>query len=136
MSCHHMPQLDQFCAIGHIMDTALVSSLCISGTHWLICVCHTSEAKYMKTWIPSSCSHGTAAILPHAQYQEALGYVKSAIQLAPANARYRRSLGVVHESAEQWLAAADAFERAIEKQPTDKQVCSRVLARLGMCPVA
>lgn len=48
--------------------------------------------------------------------------MKSAIQLAPANARYRRSLGVVHESAQQWPAAADAFERAIEKQPNDVQV--------------
>lgn len=58
------------------------------------------------------------------QYQEAVSLIKQAIQLAPSNARYRRSLGVVHESAQQWLAAADAFQRAIEKQPTDIQVGS------------
>lgn len=45
--------------------------------------------------------------------------VQAAIQLAPANARYRHSLGVVHEAAEQWGSAADAFERAVEKRPND-----------------
>lgn len=48
--------------------------------------------------------------------------VQAAIQLAPANARYRHSLGVVHEAAEQWGSAADAFERAVEKRPNDVKV--------------
>lgn len=61
------------------------------------------------------------------QYDEALRLVKAAIQLAPANARYRRSLGIVYETAEQWPQAADAYERAIEKQPSD------VLVRRRLC---
>jgi Flp pilus assembly protein TadD len=48
--------------------------------------------------------------------------VKAAIQLAPANARYRRSLGVVLEAAKQFELAADAYQRAIEKRPKDVQV--------------
>jgi hypothetical protein len=48
--------------------------------------------------------------------------VQAAIQLAPANAKYRHSLGVVHEAAEQWSSAADAFERAVEKRPNDVKV--------------
>ena len=48
--------------------------------------------------------------------------VQSAIQLAPGNARFRHSLGVVHEAAQQWTSAADAFERAVEKQPADVKV--------------
>lgn len=48
--------------------------------------------------------------------------VKAAVQLAPSNARFRRSLGTIHAAAQQWLAAADAFQRAIEKQPGDLQV--------------
>lgn len=79
------------------------------------CYLQLSKCSSANCPLPSLCP-------PCAQYPEALGFVKAAIQLAPANARYRRSLGVVHESAQQWLAAADAFERAIEKQPTDVQV--------------
>lgn len=48
--------------------------------------------------------------------------MQSAIQLAPSNARYRHSLGVVHEAAEQWAAAADAFQRAVDKRPNDVKV--------------
>lgn len=48
--------------------------------------------------------------------------MQAAIQLAPANAKYRHSLGVVHEAAEQWSSAADAFERAVEKRPNDVKV--------------
>eukprot|EP00878_Enallax_costatus_P006555 GHUV01006873.1.p1 GENE.GHUV01006873.1~~GHUV01006873.1.p1 ORF type:complete len:349 (+),score=115.70 GHUV01006873.1:588-1634(+) len=84
----------------------------------------------------ADCLHQLGALLVqkggNRHYHEALSLVKSAIQLAPANARYRRSLGVVHESAQHWLAAADAFQRAIEKQPSDLQAhiaLARVLKR-------
>lgn len=60
--------------------------------------------------------------LPCLQYKEAARLVQSAIQLAPSNARYRHSLGVIHEAAEQWSSAADAFERAVEKRPNDIKV--------------
>lgn len=56
------------------------------------------------------------------QYKDAVQLVRSAIQLAPSNARYRHSLGVVHEAAEQWVDAADAFQRAVEKLPNDVKV--------------
>lgn len=56
------------------------------------------------------------------QYKEAVQLVQAAIQLAPTNAKYRHSLGVVHEAAEQWSSAADAFERAVEKRPNDVKV--------------
>jgi tetratricopeptide (TPR) repeat protein len=61
-------------------------------------------------------------LLLHLQCDEAQRLVKAAIQLAPANARYRRSLGVVLEAAQQYDAAADAYQRAIEKRPNDMQV--------------
>lgn len=56
------------------------------------------------------------------QYKEALQLVQAAIRLVPSNGRYRHSLGVVHEAAEEWAAAAAAFERAVEKRPHDAKV--------------
>jgi Flp pilus assembly protein TadD len=56
------------------------------------------------------------------QYKEALQLVQAAIRLVPSNGRYRHSLGVVHEAAEEWAAAAAAFERAVEKRPNDSKV--------------
>lgn len=61
------------------------------------------------------------------QGQEALQLIKAAIQLAPGNARYRHSLGVAHEAAQQWSSAADAFERAVEKCPSDVKVWTQTL---------
>jgi Tfp pilus assembly protein PilF len=60
------------------------------------------------------------------QYTEAVQLVQSAIQLAPSNAKYRHSLGVIHEAAEQWTSAADAFERAVQKRPDDVRVSAQV----------
>lgn len=75
----------------------------------------------------AACLHQLGALLiqQHGtkQYKEALQLVQAAIQLAPSNARYRHSLGVVHETAQQWQLAADAFQRAVEKQPDDVKVC-------------
>lgn len=61
------------------------------------------------------------------QYKEAVQLVQSAIQLAPSNAKYRHSLGVIHEAAEQWNSAADAFERAVEKRPDDVKVTVQIM---------
>jgi len=59
--------------------------------------------------------------------------VKAAVQLCPANAAYRRSLGLVHEAAEQRDAAVDAYERAVEKQPGDVQVCVCMCVCMCVC---
>eukprot|EP00879_Flechtneria_rotunda_P025124 GHRR01026683.1.p1 GENE.GHRR01026683.1~~GHRR01026683.1.p1 ORF type:complete len:345 (+),score=139.83 GHRR01026683.1:1271-2305(+) len=73
----------------------------------------------------ADCLHQLGALLIQrdgaGQYNEALLLVKAAIQLAPSNARYRRSLGLVHEAAQQWLLAADAYTYAVEKQPKSMQ---------------
>lgn len=73
----------------------------------------------------ADCLHQLGALLVQrdgkAQCDEAQRLVKAAIQLAPANARYRRSLGVVLEAAQQYELAADAYQRAVEKRPNDVQ---------------
>ncbi|EFJ41883.1 hypothetical protein VOLCADRAFT_98115 [Volvox carteri f. nagariensis] len=53
---------------------------------------------------------------------EALRLVSSAVQLQPASAKFRNSLGVVHRTAGRWREAADAFERANEKDPLNVAV--------------
>lgn len=42
--------------------------------------------------------------------------------MAPSVAKYRRSLGIVHQELEQWKEALDAFELANDKEPLNVQV--------------
>ncbi|GLI63302.1 hypothetical protein VaNZ11_006209, partial [Volvox africanus] len=53
---------------------------------------------------------------------EALHLVHTAVQLVPSSARFRNSLGVVHQTGGRWREAADAFERANEKDPMNVSV--------------
>ena len=48
--------------------------------------------------------------------------MSSAVQLQPRAAKYRNSLGVIHQEAGRWAEAADAFERANEKDPMNAAV--------------
>jgi lipopolysaccharide biosynthesis regulator YciM len=74
--------------------------------------------------------------LPHhanaPQYDEALPLARRAVQLSPGCARLRHALGRVHEKADppQWAAAADAYERACEKDPSNVQVGQLLSARV------
>ncbi|PNW83340.1 hypothetical protein CHLRE_05g247300v5 [Chlamydomonas reinhardtii] len=68
------------------------------------------------------------------QLDEALRLVSSAVQLQPRAAKYRNSLGVIHQEAGRWAEAADAFERANEKDPMNAATLmnlARALRELG-----
>jgi hypothetical protein len=63
---------------------------------------------------------------PHArQHAEALALAKRAVALRPGCGRLRHALGRVLEKADppRWAEAADAYERACEKEPGSVQVC-------------
>ncbi|GIM02756.1 hypothetical protein Vretimale_7601 [Volvox reticuliferus] len=53
---------------------------------------------------------------------EALRLVNAAVQLVPSCAKFRNSLGVIHQTGGRWREAADAFERANEKDPMNVSV--------------
>lgn len=56
------------------------------------------------------------------QFAEAHQLLCGAVAAAPASAKYRNSLGVALQEAGRWREAADAFERANEKDPLNVQV--------------
>ncbi|KAG2495550.1 hypothetical protein HYH03_006493 [Edaphochlamys debaryana] len=69
-----------------------------------------------------------------AKFEEAHRLVHGAVQLLPACAKFRNSLGVVCQSAGRWREAADAFERANEKDPMNVAVLmnlAKALKELG-----
>lgn len=46
-----------------------------------------------------------------------LDHLKTAVRLEPATAKYRHSLGKAHEAGEQWQAALDQYQHAVDKDP-------------------
>jgi tetratricopeptide (TPR) repeat protein len=56
------------------------------------------------------------------QGDEAISFIKQAIQLQPRNFKFRGTLGIAYEQCKRYSDAADAFERAHEKDPFDIKV--------------
>ncbi|KAG2430823.1 hypothetical protein HXX76_009798 [Chlamydomonas incerta] len=68
------------------------------------------------------------------QFDEAQRLVSAAVQLQPRSAKFRNSLGVVYQEAGRWAEAADAFERANEKDPMNVAILmnlARALREVG-----
>ncbi|KAG2445085.1 hypothetical protein HYH02_008952 [Chlamydomonas schloesseri] len=68
------------------------------------------------------------------KFEEAQRLVSAAVQLQPRSAKFRNSLGVVYQEAGRWVEAADAFERANEKDPMNVATLmnlARALKELG-----
>lgn len=51
------------------------------------------------------------------QLTVACDHIQRAIVLDPSQPKYRHSLGVAHDVAENWQQAVDAFQRAVDKDP-------------------
>lgn len=56
------------------------------------------------------------------QVDEAIGFIKQAIELHPSKSKFRGTLGIAYEQCKRYSDAADAFERAHEKDPSDIKV--------------
>ncbi|KXZ46140.1 hypothetical protein GPECTOR_46g209 [Gonium pectorale] len=65
---------------------------------------------------------------------EAHRLITAAVQLLPSSAKFRNSLGLVLQAGGRWREAADAFERANEKDPMNVQIMmnlARALREVG-----